>query len=85
MSIVTLAKWGNSIGIRIPASIIKEANLSPGEKLEITSDHHGGLALAPIKNQQDGWREMFNAVADAGQDNHLLNVTNKFDADEWTW
>lgn len=41
MSTVTLTKWGNSIGIRIPAVIIKEAHLYPGEELEIkTDDEH---------------------------------------------
>jgi antitoxin MazE len=35
MSIVTLTKWGNSIGIRILSMIMKEAHLYPGEALDI--------------------------------------------------
>ena len=35
MSTVILTKWGNSISLRIPSNIIKEAHLVAGEKLDI--------------------------------------------------
>jgi antitoxin component of MazEF toxin-antitoxin module len=83
MSIVTLTKWGNSIGIRIPAAIIKEAHLSPGEELEIKVDENGTLTLISIKHQQEGWLEQFNAAADEREEE--LHLNNDFDLDEWTW
>ena len=85
MSIVTLTKWGNSIGIRIPSAIIKEAHLSPGEELEIKADKKGVLTLIPIHNQQEGWLEKFNSAADFDDDAVSLDVSNDFDRDEWTW
>lgn len=85
MSTVTLTKWGNSIGIRIPAVIIKEAHLYPGEELEIRVDEKGVLTLIPIKNQQEGWLEQFNASVDDSSDEAHLNLSNDFDVDEWTW
>ena len=85
MSTVTLTKWGNSIGVRIPASLIKEARLSPGETLTITTNKKGGLTLVPIKNRQQGWTEQFNAIADAQQDKLLIDLLNEFDEEEWTW
>ncbi|WP_419420484.1 AbrB/MazE/SpoVT family DNA-binding domain-containing protein [Legionella sp. D16C41] len=85
MSIVTLTKWGNSVGIRIPSTIIKEAHLSPGEELEIKVDEKGVLTLIPIKNQQEGWLEQFNAAADASMGETPLYIANDFDTDEWTW
>jgi len=85
MSTVTLTKWGNSIGIRIPAIIIKEAHLYPGEELEIKLDKKGMLTLIPIKNQQEGWLDKFNAVADSSEGDVHLNLANDFDMDEWTW
>jgi antitoxin component of MazEF toxin-antitoxin module len=85
MSTVTLTKWGNSMGIRIPSNIIKEAHLYPGEELEIKADEKGVLTLIPIKNQQEGWLDKFNAIADdSGEDVHL-DINNDFDMDEWTW
>jgi antitoxin component of MazEF toxin-antitoxin module len=85
MSTVTLTKWGNSVGIRIPSVIIKEAHLHLGEELEIRADEKGVLTLIPIKNQQEGWLEQFNAVVDAKGEETYLNLSNDFDVDEWTW
>ena len=85
MSKVTLTKWGNSVGIRIPALIMKEAHLVSGEELEIRADKNGGLTLIPIKNQQEGWMEQFNAIADANHEALYTEISNDFDRDEWTW
>jgi antitoxin component of MazEF toxin-antitoxin module len=85
MATVTLTKWGNSIGIRIPSAIIKEAHLVPGEALNITSNKKGGFTLVPIKNQQEGWLDMFNAIADSENDKLLIELSNEFDEDEWKW
>lgn len=85
MTKVTLTKWGNSIGIRIPSTMIKEAHLVPGEELNIVSNKKGGFTLVPIKNQQEGWLEMFNTIADAEDDKLLIDSSNEFDEDDWTW
>jgi antitoxin component of MazEF toxin-antitoxin module len=85
MATVTLTKWGNSMGIRIPSLIIKEAHLVSGEELEIRVDEKKGvLMLIPIKNQQEGWLEKFNAVSEMGEGDNL-DIANEFDKDEWTW
>jgi antitoxin component of MazEF toxin-antitoxin module len=85
MQAVTLTKWGNSLGVRIPASIIKEAHLTPGDELNISLDKNGRLSLAPIKNPQAGWKAAFNAIADQDNDDLFLDSNNEFDQDEWTW
>ena len=85
MSTVILTKWGNSIGIRIPSNIIKEAHLTTGEKLDITVNETGEVILMPVKNRQAGWTEKFNAIADTEQDETLIDLPNAFDEDEWTW
>lgn len=85
MSTVVLCKWGNSVGIRIPSAILKEIHLSPGTVLDMTVNKKGGVTLVPLKHQQKGWTEQFNAIADAGDDALLMDVTNTFDDEEWTW
>lgn len=85
MSTVTLTKWGNSVGIRIPALILKEAHLMPGDALQIKADEKGVLTLIAIKNQQEGWTEQFNVIADSKNETLYLDIENDFDADEWTW
>ncbi len=85
MSTVILTKWGNSIGLRIPSNIMKEAHLAEGEKLDITVNKKGGVILMRVKNPQAGWTDKFNAIADAEQDETLIDLVNEFDVDEWTW
>lgn len=86
MSIAKLVKWGNSVGIRIPAQDLKIANVHVGEEFELKVNSSGVFTLTPIKNPQKGWLEAFNAIADANQDLMLINdVENDFDKDEWKW
>ena len=85
MSTVTLAKWGNSVGIRIPAAIIKEAHLTIGEELRIVASENGVITLIPVTDSQSGWTEAFNAIADAKADTLSIDLPNEFDEDEWTW
>lgn len=82
---VTLTKWGNSIGVRIPATVLQKAHLTPGEQLEISVNKQGKLTLSPIHNVQEGWTEAFNAIADAGGDEILVDVPNDFDKEDWIW
>jgi antitoxin component of MazEF toxin-antitoxin module len=85
MSTVTLTKWGNSIGIRIPANIIKEARLHHGESLTISVNEQGQLMLSPMGHDQKDWTEKFNAIADAQHDESMLMINNEFDDEDWTW
>lgn len=86
MSVITLTKWGNSAGIRIPSATLKAAKAYIGEKFELVANKNGGFSLNPLKDEQAGWREAFNAAVE-NEDNKLLlqSLTNKFDKDEWTW
>jgi len=42
---VTLNKWGDSLGIRIPKHIVEQANLSAGKELVISLNKNGQLIL----------------------------------------
>ncbi len=85
MSTVVLTKWGNSIGLRIPATIIKEAHLAAGNELKMIVNQDNSFTLIPVNNAQESWTEQFNAAADAKQDRLLLDLPNEFDEEEWTW
>lgn len=85
MSTVSLRKWGNSVGVRIPSTLLKEAHLEPGEVVEITVNEEGAILLTPSKNKQEGWLEKFNAIADSAQEGELVDISNQFDEDDWTW
>ena len=41
--IVTVSKWGNSLGIRIPSDITVATGISEGDKVEITGHPDGSI------------------------------------------
>lgn len=86
MNTAKLVKWGNSVGIRLPAKELEAANIPVGTVFKISRTKAGGITLTPIHNPQAGWLEAFNAVAEKSDDKWLLDETmNDFDKDEWTW
>lgn len=46
---VKLSRWGNSLAVRIPSPIAKEAELRVGTSVDITAVPDGGLRLTPIR------------------------------------
>jgi len=42
---VRVVKWGNSLGVRIPAMLVRETSLREGDWLAMSSDATGSLRL----------------------------------------
>jgi len=49
--IATLSNWGNSQGLRFPKDILKELNLSVGDKLKIFVENQR-IVIEPIKKER---------------------------------
>lgn len=81
---VKLIAIGNSRGIRLPASVIKECEL--GEELELRVEN-GNVVISRLSGARDGWEAAFKNMATAGDDAPLMDETldNAFDIEEWTW
>jgi len=81
---VNLVSIGNSKGVRIPASIIRECGL--GNELEMHVEN-GVVVLAPARKVRDGWDAAFERMAAAGDDALLLpeDLENDFDTKDWSW
>ena len=44
-----IAKWGNSLAIRIPQTVAKDAGLAEGDQLELKVNKQGQIVLRPAK------------------------------------
>ncbi len=85
-----LIKIGNSQGIRIPQSLIKQADLQDKEfEIRIVDN---GLLITPIKSTRKGWEEQFNniPVSQAEQDFNetKLNLDHSAElatGETWEW
>ena len=48
----TISSWGNSQGLRFPKNIMKELNLSIGDKVEVSIENQK-IVLEPIKKPKN--------------------------------
>ena len=48
-----VAKWGNSLAVRLPASLVKEMGLSAGDEVELKVDDDRTLYLKRAAARED--------------------------------
>jgi antitoxin MazE len=49
----TISKWGNSLAVRIPLAIAKQAGLDEGDCVALALDGEGGIALRPTRRKYE--------------------------------
>lgn len=81
---VKLVAIGNSRGIRIPSSVIKQCGF--GDQLDMRVDK-GVVVLARARNPREDWDAAFERMAAAGDDALLLpgSLEHEWDEEEWEW
>ncbi len=47
----TISKWGNSLAVRIPLAIAKQASLGEGDCVSLTLNRDGGIVLRPTRRK----------------------------------
>jgi antitoxin MazE len=48
---LTLARWGNSLALRLPSSIIKETRLEEGATVRVEVGADGSLVVTPARRR----------------------------------
>jgi antitoxin MazE len=46
-----IAKWGNSLAVRLPQAIAKEARFAEGDRLSLELDAGGSIVLRPTRRR----------------------------------
>jgi antitoxin MazE len=78
-----VVKIGNSRGIRIPQTMLKQAGLT--DQVEMTVEGNR-LIVCSAYRPRAGWKNQFADMADKGDDQLLDGVVpTRWDEDEWTW
>jgi len=81
---VSLVAIGNSKGIRIPRSVIKECGFGDHVEMRVGK---GNIVLTPVRAIREGWDAAFAGMAVASDDAPLLpgNLSPDWDGEEWEW
>ena len=58
---VTMRKWGNSNGVRIPAGILTELNLSAEKKVDVRAEA-GRIIIEPIIDSQETLEQLLGQI-----------------------
>lgn len=48
-----IAKWRNSLAVRIPVAIAKQASLAQGDTVKLTFDRKGGITVRPARRRYE--------------------------------
>ena len=81
--IATIAKIGNSQGVRLPKKLLESLGITVGQATEIVP-HPEGLLIKPVKNSpRSNWSAKFASVKE--QSEIVDFIANDWDKDEWTW
>ena len=64
-----IIKIGNSKGIRIPASILKQCGIETKVEIEV---QYNKIILKPIKTPREGWAASFHTMASQNDDQILI-------------
>ncbi|MCY7383493.1 MAG: AbrB/MazE/SpoVT family DNA-binding domain-containing protein [Microcoleus sp. CAN_BIN18] len=59
--VATIAKWGNSLAIRIPQNLAKEINLAEGSEVKLVLID-GKLTIEPIARRRYSLEELIEAI-----------------------
>jgi antitoxin MazE len=74
---------GNSKGIRIPKSILRQLDMPDLVDLEV---HEKEIVLRPSKRtSREGWDEAFAEMAENGEDELVLEEIQDKENFEWEW
>ena len=49
----TISKWGNSLAIRIPLAIARQASLGEGDSVTLALDREGAIVLRPSRRKYE--------------------------------
>ena len=80
---ITVREIGNSKGIIIPASALKQAGIGNSAILEVNNDC---IKLKAIKNPRDGWQEAIKQnPQDIGEEEITDNIQDPELSEDWTW
>jgi len=81
--LVSVVPIGNSKGIRIPKSILKQLNIEEKVELKVLDKE---IVIKPVtKKPREGWHEEFVRMHKAEDDRMIIDTLDEQEDFEWEW
>ena len=78
-----IVRIGNSRGVRLPKTLLEEAQLA--DEVELQADP-GRIVIRAARPPRAGWEEAARTMRERGEDKLLDPPTpTRFDQEEWEW
>lgn len=78
---VSIIQIGNSKGLRLSKTILDKYQINEKIEMILENDH---IILRPFKEPRKGWREAFEAINNAGEDQLFIDdVLTDENFEEW--
>ena len=79
-----LINIGNSRGVILPASMLRDLKMLPKSEVDISVED-GRIVIKPQSRQ--GWEELFSQASDHGikETDLFEGIQNDIDKEEWEW
>ncbi|MCJ7579303.1 MAG: AbrB/MazE/SpoVT family DNA-binding domain-containing protein [Candidatus Aminicenantes bacterium] len=69
--VTKIQKWGNSLGLRIPKSFAREANIEEGSSVDISLEKDR-LVIKPIRATQYKLSELLSQITEDNKHDEIL-------------
>lgn len=79
--ITRIQKWGNSLGLRIPRALAKDADVGEGSSVDI-SVHRGSLVIRPVKPREYRLEDLLDEVKPSNL-HEEVEVTGPVGGEAW--
>ena len=83
-NVVKIAKWGNSCGIRIPATVLRKAEIEIDDLVYIESDQPGVISINITPSPKKGTMEyLFKDYSGESFDTELVDLGEPIGEEKW--
>jgi len=59
---IVLKKWGNSVALRLPSHVLKEANLTENQRVQL-STKKGAILIKPLRSRRYTLAELVERIS----------------------
>lgn len=81
-AILNIKHWGNSLGVRLPVAVAREAHLREDQQVRLTVEE-GRVIISPIHDNPLTLKQRLELYKPERHDREVMQGTEKLGAEKW--